>query len=317
MTTLYDVVVKNRHVEGGNIAVMEFESATSTTLPKVEAGAHIDVHLPNGMVRQYSLCQNPNDEGKFRLGILRDPESRGGSISAFDEIKDGMQIQVSEPKNLFPLLKAKHSVLIGGGIGITPLITMAYQLAHEGASFELHYCGASPEKCAFVDEIKNGVLAQYTTFHFKSEGASHRAFFESAIKDIDSESHIYTCGPVGFMDWVINLATTHDFPEQQIHKEYFQVETDTSGDSFEVVAERSGKIIMVEAGETILQALAKEGIDIEMSCEQGVCGTCMCDVIEGEPDHRDVYFTDEEKASNEQILVCCSRSKTPRLVLDI
>lgn len=317
MTTLYDVVVKNRHVEGGNIAVMEFESATSTTLPKVEAGAHIDVHLPNGMVRQYSLCQNPNDEGKFRLGILRDPESRGGSVSAFDEIKDGMQIQVSEPKNLFPLLKAKHSVLIGGGIGITPLITMAYQLAYEGASFELHYCGASPEKCAFVDEIKNGELAQYTTFHFKSEGASHRAFFESAIKDIDLESHIYTCGPVGFMDWVINLATTHDFPEQQIHKEYFQVETDTSGDSFEVVAERSGKIIMVEAGETILQALAKEGIDIEMSCEQGVCGTCMCDVIEGEPDHRDVYFTDEEKASNEQILVCCSRSKTPRLVLDI
>ncbi|MDF3346007.1 PDR/VanB family oxidoreductase [Acinetobacter pittii] len=317
MTTLYDVVVKNRHVEGGNIAVMEFESATSATLPKVEAGAHIDVHLPNGMVRQYSLCQNPNDEGKFRLGILRDPESRGGSVSAFDEIKDGMQIQVSEPKNLFPLLKAKHSVLIGGGIGITPLITMAYQLAHEGASFELHYCGASPEKCAFVDEIKNGELAQYTTFHFKSEGASHRAFFESAIKDIDLESHIYTCGPVGFMDWVINLATTHDFPEQQIHKEYFQVETDTSGDSFEVVAERSGKIIMVEAGETILQALAKEGIEIEMSCEQGVCGTCMCDVIEGEPDHRDVYFTDEEKASNEQILVCCSRSKTPRLVLDI
>lgn len=317
MTTLYDVVVKNRHVEGGNIAVMEFESATSTTLPKVEAGAHIDVHLPNGMVRQYSLCQNPNDEGKFRLGILRDPESRGGSVSAFDEIKDGMQIQVSEPKNLFPLLKAKHSVLIGGGIGITPLITMAYQLAHEGASFELHYCGASPEKCAFVDEIKNGELAKHTTFHFKSEGASHRAFFESAIKDIDLESHIYTCGPVGFMDWVINLATTHNFPEQQIHKEYFQVETDTSGDSFEVVAERSGKIIMVEAGETILQALAKEGIEIEMSCEQGVCGTCMCDVIEGEPDHRDVYFTDEEKASNEQILVCCSRSKTPRLVLDI
>jgi len=317
MTTLYDVVVKNRHVEGENIAVMEFESATSATLPKVEAGAHIDVHLPNGMVRQYSLCQNPNDEGKFRLGILRDPESRGGSVSAFDEIKDGMQIQVSEPKNLFPLLKAKHSVLIGGGIGITPLITMAYQLASEGTSFELHYCGASPENCAFVDEIKNGELAKYTTFHFKSEGASHRAFFESAIKDIDSESHIYTCGPVGFMDWVINLATAHDFPEQQIHKEYFQVETDTSGDSFEVVAERSGKIIMVEAGETILQALAKEGIEIEMSCEQGVCGTCMCDVIEGEPDHRDVYFTDEEKASNEQILVCCSRSKTPRLVLDI
>ena len=317
MTTLYDVVVKNRHVEGGNIAVIEFESATATVLPQVEPGAHIDVHLPNGMVRQYSLCQNPAQVGKFRLGILRDAESRGGSISAFEDIQDGMQIQVSAPKNLFPLQAAQHTVLIGGGIGITPLITMAYQLAHQGASFELHYCGASADRCAFVDEIQNGVLAAFTTFHFKSEGASHRQFFELAIKDLAPDSHIYTCGPVGFMDWVINLATAHHFPQEQIHKEYFQVETDTSGDAFEVVAERSGKIILVDAGETILQALAKEGINIEMSCEQGVCGTCMCDVIEGEPDHRDVYFTDEEKASNEQILVCCSRSKSARLVLDI
>lgn len=317
MATLYNVVVRNRHVEGGNVAVMEFESANSATLPKIEAGAHIDVHLPNGMVRQYSLCQNPKDVGIFRLGILRDPESRGGSVSAFDDLKDGMQIQVSEPKNLFPLVKAKHAVLVGGGIGITPLITMAYQLVQENASFELHYCGASPEQCAFVDEIRNSVLAPFTTFHFKSEGASHREFFQSAIQDIDKASHIYTCGPNGLMDWVINLALTQNFPEQQIHKEYFQVEVETNGDAFEVVAERSGKIIMVNAEETILQALAREGIEIEMSCEQGVCGTCMCDVIEGEPDHRDVYFTDEEKASNEQILVCCSRAKSARLVLDI
>lgn len=317
MTQLYNVIVKNRRVEGENVAVMEFESANSTALPKVEAGAHIDVHLPNGMVRQYSLCQNPNQQDVFRLGILRDPESRGGSLSAFDDLKDGIHIQVSEPKNLFPLVPAKHSVLIGGGIGITPLITMAYQLVQEGSSFELHYCGSSPERCAFVEEIKNGVLAAFTTFHFKSEGASHRQFFESAIQAIDSESHIYTCGPNGFMDWVINLAATQNFPEQQIHKEYFQVEVETGGDAFEVVAQQSGKIILVNADETILQALAREGIDIEMSCEQGVCGTCMCDVIEGEPDHRDVYFTDEEKASNEQILVCCSRSKSARLVLDI
>lgn len=317
MTALYEVVVKNRHVEGGNVAVMEFESATSIPLPKVEAGAHIDVHLPNGMIRQYSLCQNPIQEGIFRLGILRDPESRGGSVSAFDDLKDGIKIQVSEPKNLFPLVHAKHSVLIGGGIGITPLITMAYQLVQQGNSFELHYCGATPERCAFVEEIQQGVLAPFTTFHFKSDGANHREFFQSAFRNIDIESHIYTCGPNGFMDWVINLATSHHFADHQIHKEYFQVDVETSGDAFEVIAERSGKIILVNAEETILQALAREGINIEMSCEQGVCGTCMCDVIEGEPDHRDVYFTDEEKASNEQILVCCSRSKSVKLVLDI
>lgn len=317
MTALYDVIVKNRHVEGGNVAVMEFESATDKQLPKVEAGAHIDVHLPNGMVRQYSLCQNPQQQGVFRLGILKDPESRGGSISAFEDLKDGVKLQVSEPRNLFPLVNAPHSVLIGGGIGITPLITMAYQLLAEGQSFELHYCGASPERCAFVEEIQQGELAKFTKFHFKSEGASHREFFASAIQEIDPHSHIYTCGPNGFMDWVINLAQTQHFATDQIHKEYFQVETDTAGDAFEVVAQRSGKTIQVASEETIIQALAREGIKIEMSCEQGVCGTCMCDVIEGEPDHRDVYFTDEEKESNEQILVCCSRSKSARLVLDI
>lgn len=317
MTELYNVIVKNRHVEGGNVAVLEFESVTDEALPKIEAGAHIDVYLPNGMIRQYSLCQNPQQQGVFRLGILNDPESRGGSLSAFTEIKDGMQIQVSAPRNLFPLSHAKHSVLIGGGIGITPLITMAYQLLQEDASFELHYCGKSAKNSAFVDEIKTGVLAAHTHFHFKDEGANHRNFFENSLKHIDQATHIYTCGPNGFMDWVINLAKTQNLPDKQIHKEYFQVETDLTGDAFEVVAQRSGKIIMVSSDETILSALAREGINIEMSCEQGVCGTCMCDVIEGEPDHRDVYFTDEEKADNEQILVCCSRSKSSRLVLDI
>ena len=317
MTRLYDVVVKKRHVQGQNVAVLEFESIDATRLPKIEAGSHIDVHLPNGLVRQYSICQDPRHEGVFRLGILKDPASRGGSESAFNDLQDDMHLQVSEPKNLFPLVKAKHSVLIGGGIGITPLITMAYQLLADGASFELHYCGASPERAAFVDELAQGELAPHTQFHFKSEGASHREFFESAIHHIDAASHIYTCGPVGFMDWVINLAHNQDFPAEQVHKEYFNVEVETGGDAFEVVAQRSGKTIKVAAEETILQALAREGIDIEMSCEQGVCGTCMCDVIEGEPDHRDVYFTDEEKASNEQVLVCCSRSKSARLVLDI
>lgn len=317
MTMLYKVVVKHRHVEGQNIAVLEFESATKDKLPAIEPGAHIDVHLPNGLVRQYSLCQNPSDEGIFRLGILRDPQSRGGSISAFDDLKEGMSLQVSAPKNLFQLVAAPHSILIGGGIGITPLITMAYQLAQQGASFELHYCGTSPDNSAFVDEIQQGVLAPFTTFYFKSEGASHREFFSNVIEKADRHSHIYTCGPIGFMDWVTNLALSHEFNPQQIHKEYFQADIDMSGDSFEVVAQRSGKTVTVAATETILQALAKEGIHIEMSCEQGVCGTCMCDVIDGEPDHRDVYFTDEEKASNEQILVCCSRAKTPQLVLDI
>lgn len=318
MAELYNVVVKNRHVEGGNVVVLEFESITDEALPTIEAGAHIDVYLPNGMIRQYSLCQNPQQQGIFRLGILNDPDSRGGSLSAFTEIHKDMRLQVSAPRNLFPLLRnEKHSVLIGGGIGITPLITMAYQLMNEGASFELHYCGKSATCSAFVDEIKTSELAKYTHFHFKDKGANHREFIAKSFENISIGTHVYTCGPNGFMDWVINLAKSQKVPEENIHKEYFQIETDLTGDAFEVVAQRSRKIIMVNSDETILSALSREGIHIEMSCEQGVCGTCMCDVIEGVPDHRDVYFTDEEKADNEQILVCCSRSQSPRLVLDI
>lgn len=317
MAALYDVIVKSRHVEGENIAVIEFASALDQKLPSFEAGAHIDVHLPNGLIRQYSLCQNPTINQSYRLGVLKDPASRGGSLAVFETLLEGMNVQISEPKNLFPLAEAPHSVLVGGGIGITPLITMAYQLYARGESFELHYCGSSSERCAFVDEIKQGVLSQFTVFHFKSEGANHRENLEQIFNQLDTQSHVYTCGPNGFMEWIIHLAELRQLPPQNIHREYFQVEIETSGKAFEVVAKQSGKVILVNEQETILQALAREGIQIEMSCEQGVCGTCMCDVLEGEPDHRDVYLTDEEKQSNEQILVCCSRSKSAKLVLDI
>lgn len=317
MTGQYSVILQKREVQGGNIAVLDLVSATEQPLPKIEAGAHIDVHLPNDIIRQYSLCQDPQQVGIFRLGILNDPQSRGGSACAFEQLIPGIQLQVSEPRNLFPLVEASHSVLIGGGIGITPLITMAYELLAQGKSFELHYCGSHRDRCAFVDEIKQGPLAPFTTFHFKAEGSSHRDYFTNYVKQLESQAHIYTCGPNGFMDWVIDLAKSHQFADQQIHKEYFNAETDVTGDSFEVVAERSNKIITVAADESLIDALAREGIKIEKSCEQGVCGTCLCDVLEGEPDHRDVYLTDEEKAENDQILVCCSRSKSARLVLDI
>ncbi|QKQ70349.1 PDR/VanB family oxidoreductase [Acinetobacter sp. 10FS3-1] len=317
MMCLHDVVVKDRYIQGGTIAVLELASANENTLPEIEAGAHIDVHLPNGLIRQYSLCQDPKQVGIFRLGILKDPQSRGGSTCAFEQLTPGMQLQVSAPRNLFPLVDASHSVLIGGGIGITPLITMAYELLAQGKSFELHYCGSSRDRCAFVEEIEQGPLAPFTTFHFKAEGSSHRDHLTDHFKQLNSEAHIYTCGPNGFMDWVIDLAKVNHFADQQIHREYFKVETDVTGDSFEVVAQRSNKIITVAADESLIDALAREGIKIEKSCEQGVCGTCLCDVLEGEPDHRDVYLTDEEKESNEQILVCCSRSKSKFLVLDI
>lgn len=317
MTTLYDVKVTDRYVDGENVSVITLGSQLNQVLPSFEAGAHVDVHLPNGMVRQYSICQNPADSAAYRLGILKDEHSRGGSSCVYEELHLGRELQISAPKNLFALVEAEHSILIGGGIGITPLITMAYQLYNENRSFELHYCGSSAQRSAFVAELQQGVLAPFTRFHFKAEGANHREYFAQKFAQFDKNSHIYTCGPNAFMDWVMDLATRAQFDQHHLHKEIFQAELDLSGGAFQVVAQKSNKTIAVAQGESILDALSKAGIRVEKSCEQGVCGTCLCDVLEGEPDHRDVYLTDEEKQENDQILLCCSRSKSAKLVLDI
>lgn len=317
MTKLHKVRVSKKYIDGQNISIIELEPKDQQALPLFEAGAHIDLYLPNGLVRQYSLCQNPNENIRYRLGILNDDHSRGGSRCAFEDIGIGADLEISSPKNLFPLNQAEHSVLIGGGIGITPLISMAYHLLNENKSFELHYCGASADRSAFVDELQNGTLAAFTHFHFKDDGANHRAYFQDHFPSLNKQSHIYTCGPNPFMDWVFDLSKKHQFSPEQIHKEVFQSEVELTGNSFEVFAQQSNKLIQVDSNETLLEALVKNGISIEKSCEQGVCGTCLCMVLEGEPDHRDVYLTDEEKADNDQILVCCSRAKSKRLVLDI
>ncbi|OTG86151.1 oxidoreductase [Acinetobacter sp. ANC 4558] len=317
MTILYDVKVTDRYMDGENISIIALQSSSDQILPVFDAGAHIDLHLPNGMVRQYSLCQNPTENSFYRLGILRDENSRGGSECVYEQLHQGVELKISAPQNLFPLAEAHHSILIGGGIGITPLITMAYQLHHENRSFELHYCGSSAERSAFLVELQDGILAPYTHFHFKNDGANHRAYFQDHFPAFQKSSHIYTCGPNAFMDWVEHLAKQHQFHSKHIHKEVFQAEVDLTGDSFEVIAKKSNKTIQVFAHETILTALAREGITIEKSCEQGICGTCLCDVLEGEPEHRDVYLTDDEKQDNDQIILCCSRSKSKQLVLDI
>jgi len=318
MNQLYEVKVAQRYSAGPDISIIELESSSNENLPPFEAGAHIELHLPNDMIRQYSLCQDPTQQHCYRLAILRDQHSRGGSQYIYDHLHQGSQLKISAPKNLFPLVNStEHHILIGGGIGITPLISMAYQLKQKNQSFELHYCAQSSEQAAFIEELRNGPFAQHVTFHFKNQGADHRSYLQRLFLNLAKSSHIYTCGPNPFMDWVFDLAQTHQFPNEQMHREIFQNVVDLHGNCFEVVAQRSQKTIAVAADESILDALAKHGIYVEKSCEQGVCGTCMCDVIEGSPDHRDVYLTDEEKQSNEQILVCCSRSHSDRLILDI
>ncbi|MDU9031235.1 PDR/VanB family oxidoreductase [Pseudomonas mediterranea] len=315
---LLNVVVRKRELQGDGVVVLDLTRADGSLLPAFDAGAHVDIHIAPGLVRQYSLCSNPGDVSTYRLGVLKDPASRGGSVGVHDTLIEGREVQISAPRNLFPLAEgAERSILLGGGIGITPMIAMAYSLHERGEIFELHYCGRARNRSAFLEELENAPFASHVVTHFDDEGDEQKLDLKTTLGSDKEGVHIYTCGPSGFMDWVINGAREQGYAEDHIHKEYFQVEVDTSGDDFEVIAARSGKSVQVAKGQTILDALAQAGIKIEISCEQGVCGTCLCDVLEGEPDHRDVYLTDEEKAGNDQILVCCSRAKSKKLVLDI
>lgn len=315
----HEVVVHRRDLQAGAVVVLELHSADGSVLPAFEAGAHIDLHLAPDLVRQYSLCGNPAETGHYRLGVLRDPASRGGSLAVFDRLTEGTRLTIGAPRNHFPLAAgAQHSVLVGGGIGITPMIAMAHALTAAGKSFALHYCARSASSAAFLHELAGAPFAGKVHLHFDDVGAAAQLDLPSILAAAGcSGTHLYVCGPSGFMDWVIATGEKSGLPAGQIHREYFNAEVDTSGAGFEVVAAATGKSVRVAEGQSIVSALASIGIQVDVSCEEGVCGTCVCTVLEGECDHRDVYLTAEEKAENDQIMTCCSRAKSARLVLDV
>ncbi|WP_375739854.1 PDR/VanB family oxidoreductase [Pseudomonas boanensis] len=312
------LVVRKRVEQGEGVVILDLADPAGQPLPAFEAGAHVDVHLAPGLVRQYSLCGDPANTTAYRLGVLKDPASRGGSVAVHERLQEGSEVAIGAPRNHFPLAAdASRSILIGGGIGITPMIAMAHALAAQDSQFALHYCGRSRSRTAFLDELGDADFAACVHTHFDDEADAQKLDLPNVLGRPEAGAHVYVCGPAGFMDWVIGEARKAGYAEDNIHREYFQVELDASGSGFEVVASRSGKTVQVGEGQTIVDALAGVGIKVEISCEQGVCGTCLCDVLEGEPDHRDVYLTDDEKAANDQILVCCSRAKSKKLVLDI
>lgn len=318
---LLDVVVRRRELQGQAVAVLELVDPDGALLPAFTAGAHVDVHLPGGLVRPYSLCGDPRVRRAYRLGVLRDPASRGGSVAVHSELAEGTRLHIGEPRNHFPLADdAPYNVLVGGGIGITPMLAMAWALHAEGRPFELHYCARSRSQAAFLDEMAGAPWSERVHLHFDDEAPEQHLQPAAALQSAPAGRHVYVCGPTGFMDWVMAEAARAGLADSQIHREYFSAPVVAPGaddKAFELVAARSGKQVRVAAGQTLLQALKTLGVDVPVSCEQGVCGTCACAVIEGVPDHRDAYFTDEEREANDQILVCCSRSRSARLVLDL
>ena len=314
---LIEVEILSRQDQGAGIAVFDLAATSGEMLPSFSAGAHVDVHVNENIVRQYSLCNPPGESNSYRIGVLNDPNSRGGSLQIHQEFQPGKLIKISEPRNHFSLDETQgRIVLAGGGIGITPLIAMAYELTSMGKKFELHYCTRTRGAGAFVDELKREFPGS-VFFHYDDEDKSQLFDPKTTFEPYDKSLHIYVCGPTGFMDWVISSAKSLDYPSPQIHFEYFSADVDTTGNAFEVYCAESDVTVQVQEGQSIVSALKEVGVKVDVSCEEGVCGTCITDVLEGEPDHRDHFLNDEEKAENDQMALCCSRSKSNRLVLDI
>jgi len=311
------VKVISREEQGQGVMVISVTSLDNKPLPSFEAGAHVDLYLDDGLVRQYSLCSSPENLSAYRLGILKNPESRGGSIRAH-QIKPGDLVEISPPRNFFPLdSSANHSLLIGGGIGVTPMLAMADTLYRQGKSFEFVYCAKSRTTAGFVDEILAGGWSDKAILHFSDENFQQRILLSEILNGVPYNTHLYVCGPEAFMQWVLDNAKDAGFSGQQLHKEFFHKTIENSGNSFTVCVTNLNKEVIVRENQSITEALSDAGVKVKVSCQQGICGTCLANVLNGTPDHRDSYLTEDEKQDNDQIILCCSRSLSDRLEIEV
>jgi ferredoxin-NADP reductase/nitrite reductase/ring-hydroxylating ferredoxin subunit len=298
--------------------IMAFElMSTGDPLPTFQPGAHIDVHLPNGLVRQYSITNGPGDTACYRIGVKLEAESTGGSQALHHTVRQGDMLAISEPRNNFPLRRdALRTILIAGGIGVTPLLAMAQALQPMKLGFELHYFAQAEEHLAF-DQIRNG-LGDAVTVHLGLSPDETASELRRLLDGFDHANQAYICGPGPMLEAARAIAADAGWPDQAVHFEYFKNTTEIDdSSSFEIALARSAVTLSVPSGTTILQVLRDHGIAMPSSCEQGACGTCVVPVIEGEIDHQDVHLKQSERDTGEQIMTCVSRAAGDRLVLDI
>lgn len=302
----------------GNIDI-ELLPLAEEPLASFEPGSHIDVLTPSGGIRQYSLCNGPAEREAYHLCVRLEEGSRGGSASLHGDLLVGHRIEVSAPRNLFPLPAAAHYLLFAGGIGITPLFAMAQALAERGAGFELHYYLRSRAAGAFVNSLETAPWRERVFLHVSEEGDGLRAAVPACLQRPRSDAAILACGPSGFMGHLRGLATSAGWADGQFHCERFS--TDESafepGAAFDIEVASTGQRFHVGEHATIAGVLQENGVPVELSCEQGMCGACLTGVVSGVPDHRDMILSDAERAANDRIAVCCSRACSATLTLDL
>lgn len=313
-----DLVVRRRHAAADGVVALDLVDPQGGELPAWEPGAHIDLLLGNGLVRQYSLCGDPRDAKTWRVGVLLDPQSRGGSRHVHDNLVEGASVRVRGPRNHFALVDAPRYLFIAGGIGITPIIAMIESVQLTGSDWSLLYLGRSRTTMAFAETLTDTYGDRVTLWPDDENG---RFDLKAALSEPADQTLVYCCGPEPLLSAV--EAECSPWPEGSLHIERFAAKAQVAEprvealEVFQVVCQRSGVTVEVPEDTSILEALEDADVPILSSCLEGICGTCEATVLEGTPDHRDSMLTEAERACGNKILTCVSRSCSEKLVLDL
>lgn len=311
------VHVADVRAEARDVMSLELRAAAGGELPPFEPGAHVDLHLPNGLVRQYSLTNDWRERDRYVIGVGRVADSRGGSSFVHSNIRAGSQLTISAPRNNFALdPEGERFLFIAGGIGITPIMAMVRWCVANGKPWRLIYAARSRQRAAFYEDLC-ALAKDCAQFHFDDESGQVLDVAQ-AVASWSAGERVYCCGPAPLMDAV--KALTEHLPAGTVRFEWFvtpEADPALESDAFTVRLERSGLEFAVPAHKSILEVLEEHGFDVPFSCREGLCGTCVTNVCSGQPDHRDYVLTDEERESGKVMTVCCSRSKSPVIALDL
>lgn len=315
-----EVIVRHIRPETSEIRSFVLEPGAGGTLPGFEAGAHIDVFPIRGLSRQYSLVSDPADCRRYVLGVKREQNGRGGSSAMHGALQEGSTLRISRPRNNFALRpNTGRNILLAGGIGVTPLLCMSQVLAARGANFELHYFARSNAELAFRGLINGSDWSDRVSYHFGLVPPLLHDVVEEVLRKPGADDVIYLCGPTPFMEAVKTCAERLGWDAGGIVSEHFSAEVPKltpDADGFVIRLARKGVDLVVPADKTIIEVLRDAGIEVKTSCEQGVCGTCVTPVLEGEPEHHDLYLSEDEHRAGLMTL-CVSRARSRMLVLDI
>ena len=307
-------VTRNDTIADG-INLFEFRDAGGSELPQFSAGAHIAIHVPNGMLRKYSLCNDPAERDRYQVAVKREVNGRGGSCSLIDDVKAGDELAVVAPVNDFGLPpRAQDFLFIAGGIGVTPMVAMIRQVMAEGKRFRLYYCTRSPETTAFREELSAPQFKDMVTIHYDQGDPSRSLDLRPILAERKNREHLYCCGPRPLMEAV--RAMTDRWSPTAVHFEAFsEAETHKPDDKpFKVCLARSGTVLDVSTSMTILEVLREHGLEVPSSCETGTCGTCRTRLLAGEADHRDLVLAEHER--KDTIMICVSRARGDEITIE-